>query len=1050
MIPEHFKIKNTIKYPTSLIVGGLSRLGLEIVDSLLEQGGYVIIVDNYNEENLSKLDFFPKDALVSFIDYTTLPHLDENLRRLDYVFYFNHESINFTEKVSTQDFLKFSNYLDATLSLSVKFDAKFLLSTAIKAHQLVVAREEIDLTYGASSKSQHRIYTEMEVQRYAESLAMEYFEKMNLDSRIIRLGEIIGEGSDFFLESDFNDLIIQAAKNEPLQLKKDGLETEWLVHIIDAAYGIIKAQFSRNTKGGIFSVCYENSFTHLALAYKIQEVDPDSQEIIFLDEKDNLPSLKLYKPAPNLSKIGWNTRIPLEKAIKQSIAAAKIHLLENQGPKNFVDAESSLVGKLKGFLNLADNNDASSFSDDSYSGPVSRLIAERKRQEELKSQSIELATNLMRVKKRKPRTARERVINWFWSGFLEIGNTFKFLKNKTPGQFASLLVSGIFILLLFFYVFSPAVVVFKDLVIAYPEYKKIYAEVVGGRYENLYNTSNRISTSLDSLTKAISIYEPVVNMFGLAKGYESVRATLSTYELAAEGLGNITYALEPYFEYARAYENNLQVRVSADSYLTAKKTSEDYEVQLSNLQDRQPYLAQGIEQYTLAIKRLKNNSDSGVPQFLANRFKVINDNLSQILPTVSLLASAEYLPEIFGNIKSQTYLILLLDNTRLKPTGGEPASFALVTTKNGVITELTMLSVDEVNANLANTSDAILSEINKRKFTYLTKNDLKLSDFSNIYTFKEYSEVVSRLFEDAYNQKISGTLALNYKALESLMNIGNEVIEINGTEVEKNKLLESLKSLQDETSTLQIKHSLSAQIFSEVFYNIVNNFKTNYSEIFMKFTDLIMSQDIQMDFADMEYSEFIQQNNYNSSNYVNSDAFVAMGVNSEDPEISASAYPVTSSALEITVQKDLSISYKLKMQFPNGGNFREISACLPLTVSDSAIKVTSVPADRITINSTSFEKCLVAKVTSEKELSAEWVVPSLISSASENKTLDLALGFGQFKGSNTTSDYELKIDPAVKILKSSTGEITDNSQIISNPALTDQLIELSLQIPAAE
>ena len=76
MIPDQFKLKNTIKYPTSLIIGGLSKLGLEIADSLIEQGGYVIIVDTYTQENMNKLDVFPQGSLVSFVDYTSIPHLE--------------------------------------------------------------------------------------------------------------------------------------------------------------------------------------------------------------------------------------------------------------------------------------------------------------------------------------------------------------------------------------------------------------------------------------------------------------------------------------------------------------------------------------------------------------------------------------------------------------------------------------------------------------------------------------------------------------------------------------------------------------------------------------------------------------------------------------------------------------------------------------------------------------------------------------------------------------------------------------------------------------
>ena len=193
MIASQFKLKNTVKYPTSLIFGGLSKLGLEIADSLLEQGGYVIIVDNYTEENLGRLQVFPKDSMISFVDYTTLPNLDEELRRLDYVFFFNHETNSLDKKRGVQEFLKVSNYLDTVLALTSKFDAKFLLTTSIKAHQISLYNDDFKLMH----HEEHKIYTDSELQRNSESMVLEAIEKSNLDGRIVRMAEIIGDGIDF-------------------------------------------------------------------------------------------------------------------------------------------------------------------------------------------------------------------------------------------------------------------------------------------------------------------------------------------------------------------------------------------------------------------------------------------------------------------------------------------------------------------------------------------------------------------------------------------------------------------------------------------------------------------------------------------------------------------------------------------------------------------------------------------------------------------------------------------------------------------------------------
>jgi nucleoside-diphosphate-sugar epimerase len=149
MINNQFRLQNSIKYPTSIIVNGATPLGLTVAASLLEQGGYVVIVDNYDETNIAKLKArFGEEKLLALIDYSSITHLPDELRRLDYVFYLQHEASNFEETISTHKFLKYSNYLDAMLSLTSRFEAKFLLTTSIKAHQLLLDSMQMDLNFG--------------------------------------------------------------------------------------------------------------------------------------------------------------------------------------------------------------------------------------------------------------------------------------------------------------------------------------------------------------------------------------------------------------------------------------------------------------------------------------------------------------------------------------------------------------------------------------------------------------------------------------------------------------------------------------------------------------------------------------------------------------------------------------------------------------------------------------------------------------------------------------------------------------------------------------
>ncbi len=1044
MIQEKYRLKNTIKYPTSLIIGGLSKLGLEIADSLIEQGGYVIIVDNYSEENARKLEMFSDDTLVSFIDYTTIPHLDEDIRRLDYVFYFGHESSDFNRKVSTQQFLTFSNYLDATLSLTKKFDAKFLLTTAIRAHQLILSNQDLGLHFG-DDMQKHIIYTEMEVQKYAESLVMEYVEKTKLDARIIRLGEIIGEGMDFSKDTTFVELVMSAAKGDNLKLKKDGLETEWYIHVLDGAYGIIKAQFSRSTLGQIYSLSYENPFTNLAVAYKIQEMDTESGDIQFIDEKDNLPSIKLYKPAPNLSQIGWIPKVTLEKAIKQSIAAAKIHLIEMHESKS---NKGTLVDKIKGFLAIADSKETISTSD-SEAGPVSRLIAERRRQEDLRNKKIEYAADTIKIrKKRKNRTFGDEVKAWLWDVYLNLGNSFGFLKNRTPAQLSMILVIFIAILLSYIYIVSPMLIIGRNLLIMSPEYTKAQVNYLNNNFADLSKNASAIRFYIADTRNAVSSYEVFANLFGFRNNYLEVKEVLSAYELYAEGIENIGYSQEPFNDYLKNYQNNTQLRSATDSYLSISETGLDYSKSLKEQASRLPYLDTGIIKIKKASDQLDSINYSLIPTPLASEFAKINQVIKSRADFTSYSDSLHYLNEILGVNTPQTYLVLLLDNTRQTPVGGEISAFAMFTVKNGSLTEVVVQSPDEIKFNFATLTDKFLKDINNRKVAVKNLSNITLSDIGSIEDYSLFSDVISKVFEATYNRKISAVTTLNYISFDNLLknlNSKGKTVEVNSVKFGEEDFLQNLKLTQVGNESIQTKHRISAEMLAFVLHNSLSDINSTLPDILNILTKDSADRNVLVNSSSLEYSRYINKADLNANEILDSDSFAVPGMNTQDLKVvTLDKYPSFNFATEITLAKDFSLGYKMNIKFPSIGVAQEISVCLPLYVTDGSIIVSGIPKDRVVFNSGSKEKCIAMQSLTESDVTLNWKVASIGSSLSDN-LYSIKLSLAKIRGANVKSDVKISMETGLHLTSITPSvNIVEDSAIFSENLQTDQVIELKV------
>jgi len=307
------KIKYNKANPTTLIVGGVNFLGQELVESLIDQKGFVIMLDDINKGNIEYIRKYLDNELFLFTDNSTLTELKEELSRIDYIIYLTDLVSSSNSEIESEEFLKRSNLLSETLKLSLHFKSKFVLCSSLPIF------ESSSLTTGKKSRDIHD-YDVTELQRYSESLVKEYIKKASLNARIVRLGEVIGYGMEIKnTESNFVRLCKLALSAKPLSIYGEGLELRSYVNVKDASLGILKSLFEDKTKDKIYSLCYPQNITALSLAYKIAEVEPKAGHIVF-KEGDESNAVFTEKSEDNLSGIGWEAKIPLERSIAQVVS----------------------------------------------------------------------------------------------------------------------------------------------------------------------------------------------------------------------------------------------------------------------------------------------------------------------------------------------------------------------------------------------------------------------------------------------------------------------------------------------------------------------------------------------------------------------------------------------------------------------------------------------------------------------------------------------------------------------------------------------------------
>lgn len=1004
-----YKSKSNQKRPLSIIVNGINKLGFELADILLQNNGFVIFIDHFNDENERKLAAFPKDSLVSFLDYSSIPNLDEDLKRLDYVFYFNHACFKETG-LSHNHLSKRKSYLDTILALSAKYTSKFLLTLPVNLSGL-------------------ENNNDFEFRKYSETLVEEYIKKVSLNGRILVLGEILGDGMDFECSSKINRIILNAAKGENLEVPRKGMEKEWYIYVLDAAQAIFKAQFSRITSGNKYLVAYDNQFTYISLAYKLQEIEKDSQDIEFYEDESKNVSLNSKLP-PSLVSIGWQPKVSLEKALKQSVSSAKIYLLENN---------IQPMGVVKKVRTLFEINNANVYSDED-NGPVARLIMERRRQEDLARKSLQEGSKYIESNKIK----RNLSISDILEGPSEtISQKFsKFIQNIQKKSSKDLFKYCFVILILlgsYLFIFSPLIMLLKNGGIILISANNLKTEMAKADYSSSLISSQNINNSLKEINFVIGKYTFIPNLLNKEKEFGAFREALSSYNLYADGLNNITYSTEPFIKYTKSYESNLELKSIEDGYLGIKNDSPDYENLILDAADRAPYLKLGLDKIDKSLARLTQIDYNLLPQFLSDKLLGLNQDMRMLRANLSYLESAKYVPEILGVYSEKNYAILLIDNTDQKNIGGTLTSILSFSILNGGIKEVSIIDANKQDLKFENINKNILNEINLTRSSALESVKF-LDDFSSINNTNEYSEAISDFYSQNFEKEIDGTLILNYSALEGIIFKFSEKydFEVDGVNFSKQNFLNFLKS--DDPKLDKKKIEISSALLSQVFINLVSDLGSNINPLFSQIYEEINSQDISISSLNTDYVSYVKSMNLDQNDINNSDIFIKPSLKFITDSVTKD-YPSADISTKLVITNDEIFSFKTNIKLPLIP-IQELSLCLPLFISSNDIHVENIPVERMSINKGSREQCINIVTENETELNIGWNIKSFDLSGN---SMTINLGIGKIKGVLTKLDFNVTSEPEIKLQSNnSLIQVDSRTYSIAENLSSDKSIRLTI------
>ena len=162
-----------------------------------------------------------------------------------------------------------------------------------------------------------------EGKRAAETLCFDYKRQHNLDTRVIRIFNTYGPNMAIGDGRVVSNFIVQALRNEAINIYGDGKQTRSFCYVSDLVEGIYKLlQLDKNPETPI-NLGNPNEFTILELAKVVIEITNSKSEIVnnplpLDDPKQRCPDISLAK-----STLNWKPTIELREGIEKTAAYFK-------------------------------------------------------------------------------------------------------------------------------------------------------------------------------------------------------------------------------------------------------------------------------------------------------------------------------------------------------------------------------------------------------------------------------------------------------------------------------------------------------------------------------------------------------------------------------------------------------------------------------------------------------------------------------------------------------------------------------------------------------
>ena len=303
-----------------LLTGAAGFLGSHLSMKLIEQKHEVIAIDDLSTGSIKNIKYLVNDPNYSFIEHDVRVPYQANIDAI----------LNFACPASPVNYQKDpvrtieTNFLGMInmLHLANETGARIIQASTSEIYGDPIQSPQKESYWGNVNPIGIRSCYD-EGKRAAETLCFDYRRQHNLDTRVIRIFNTYGPNMAIGDGRVVSNFIVQALRNEPINIYGDGKQTRSFCYVSDLVEGIYKLlQLDKNPDTPI-NLGNPNEFTILELAKVVIDITKSKSEIVNNplpqdDPKQRCPDISLAK-----STLNWEPTIELREGIEKTVAYFK-------------------------------------------------------------------------------------------------------------------------------------------------------------------------------------------------------------------------------------------------------------------------------------------------------------------------------------------------------------------------------------------------------------------------------------------------------------------------------------------------------------------------------------------------------------------------------------------------------------------------------------------------------------------------------------------------------------------------------------------------------